>query len=130
MVFPVHPRTRARLKDAGLVPDASRWLLCEPLGYLDFMRLQASARLVLTDSGGVQEETTVLGVPCVTLRENTERPCTISEGTNLLAGTERAAIVKATEQALAMKPEGRVPRFWDGKSAERIADHLAGVFAQ
>ena len=130
LVFPVHPRTRQRLKDAGLTPDPSRWTLCDPLGYLDFMRLQASARVVLTDSGGVQEETTVLGVPCVTLRENTERPCTITEGTNLLAGTERGAILRATEQALAMKPGGRVPRFWDGKSAERIADHLAGVLSQ
>ena len=130
MVFPVHPRTQQRLKEAGLTPDAARWRLCDPLGYFDFMRLQASARVVLTDSGGVQEETTVLGVPCVTLRENTERPCTISEGTNLLAGTERGAILKATAQALTMKPQGRVPRFWDGRSAERIRDHLAGVFAQ
>jgi UDP-N-acetylglucosamine 2-epimerase (non-hydrolysing) len=130
IVFPVHPRTRQRLAQAGLQPDPSRWLLCDPLGYLDFMRLQASARLVLTDSGGVQEETTVLGVPCVTLRENTERPCTISEGTNFLAGTERAAVMKAVEQALAMKVDGRVPRLWDGRSAERIADHLAGVLAQ
>ncbi len=130
MVFPVHPRTRQRLKDSGLSPDPARFTLCDPLGYLDFMKLQACARLVLTDSGGVQEETTVLGVPCVTLRENTERPCTISEGTNLLAGTEPAAILKAADQALAMKAGGRVPRMWDGKSAERIADHLAGVFGQ
>jgi UDP-N-acetylglucosamine 2-epimerase (non-hydrolysing) len=130
MVFPVHPRTRQRLKDHGLAPDPGRWLLCDPLGYLDFMRLQASARVVLTDSGGVQEETTVLGVPCVTLRENTERPCTISEGTNLLAGTERAAIWKAADHALAMQANGRVPKYWDGRSAERIADHLAGVFGQ
>jgi UDP-N-acetylglucosamine 2-epimerase (non-hydrolysing) len=130
VVFPVHPRTRQRLKDAGLSPDAARWTLCDPQGYFDFMRLQASARVVLTDSGGVQEETTVLGVPCVTLRENTERPCTISEGTNLLAGTERAAILKAATQALAMQASGRVPRFWDGRSAERIADHLASVLSQ
>jgi UDP-N-acetylglucosamine 2-epimerase (non-hydrolysing) len=130
MVFPVHPRTRQRLRDGGLRPDPARFLLCDPLGYFDFLKLQACARVVLTDSGGVQEETTVLGVPCVTLRENTERPCTISEGTNLLAGTERAAIAHATERALQMKASGRVPRYWDGRSAERIADHLAGVFSQ
>ncbi len=130
VVFPVHPRTRQRLTDAGLAPDASRWTLCDPQGYFDFLRLQASARLVLTDSGGVQEETTVLGVPCVTLRENTERPCTISEGTNLLAGTERGAILAASEQAMKMTASGRVPRFWDGRSAERIAEHLAGVLSQ
>ena len=127
MVFPVHPRTRQRLSQAGLTPDPARWTLCDPLGYFDFLRLQASARIVLTDSGGVQEETTVLGVPCVTLRENTERPCTITEGTNVLAGTEREAIIAASKGALSMKLTGRVPRFWDGKSAERIADHLLTV---
>ena len=88
LVFPVHPRTRARLAEQpGCTPDERRWRLIEPLGYLDFLKLTAQARIVLTDSGGVQEETTVLGVPCVTLRENTERPVTITEGTNFLAGT-------------------------------------------
>src|SRR5262249_30028472 len=86
IVFPVHPRTRARIEAAGLRLDPARWLITEPFGYLDFMKLTASARLVMTDSGGIQEETTVLGVPCITLRENTERPVTIAEGTNVLAG--------------------------------------------
>jgi UDP-N-acetylglucosamine 2-epimerase (non-hydrolysing) len=130
LVFPVHPRTRARLHAAGLQPDAARWKLIEPLGYLDFLKLTASARIVLTDSGGVQEETTVLGVPCVTLRENTERPVTISEGTNFLAGTEPASVRAHVAQALAASMTGRVPRFWDGRSAERIDEILSWVFAE
>ena len=90
VVFPVHPRTRARIAEHGVVLDPSRWSVVEPLGYLDFLTLTASARVVLTDSGGIQEETTVLGVPCITLRENTERPVTISEGTNVLRGDDAA----------------------------------------
>jgi UDP-N-acetylglucosamine 2-epimerase (non-hydrolysing) len=129
LVFPVHPRTRARLAESGLHPDERRWRLVEPLGYLDFLKLTAQARIVLTDSGGVQEETTVLGVPCVTLRENTERPVTITEGTNLLAGTQLASVKACVAKALSISTAGRVPRLWDGKSAERIADILATVFA-
>jgi UDP-N-acetylglucosamine 2-epimerase (non-hydrolysing) len=129
LVFPVHPRTRARLAAAKLEPDLRRWKLIEPLGYLDFLKLTAAARIVLTDSGGVQEETTVLGVPCVTLRENTERPVTITEGTNFLAGTQPAAVRTRFAEALAASMSGRVPRFWDGKSAERIDEILTRVFA-
>jgi UDP-N-acetylglucosamine 2-epimerase (non-hydrolysing) len=129
LVFPVHPRTRARLQSAGLAPDEKRWRLIEPLGYLDFLKLTASARIVLTDSGGVQEETTVLGVPCVTLRENTERPVTISEGTNFLAGTDPAAVKKWFNQAMSASMSGRVPRLWDGRSAERIDEILSAVFS-
>src|SRR5262249_32204324 len=92
LVFPVHPRTRARMESFGIKLGPSRWKITEPIGYLDFVRLLASAKVVLTDSGGIQEETTVLGVPCITLRENTERPVTIDEGTNILAGTKREAI--------------------------------------
>jgi UDP-N-acetylglucosamine 2-epimerase (non-hydrolysing) len=128
LVFPVHPRTRARLTQAGLHPDERRWRLIEPLGYLDFLKLMAEARLVLTDSGGVQEETTVLGVACVTLRENTERPVTITEGTNFLAGTALPSVREHVAKALAAPTSGRVPRLWDGKSAARIADILAHVF--
>jgi UDP-N-acetylglucosamine 2-epimerase (non-hydrolysing) len=124
----VHPRTRARLAAGGLAPDEKRWKLTEPLGYLDFLKLTAQARIVLTDSGGVQEETTVLGVPCVTLRENTERPVTLSEGTNFLAGTQPAAVKAKVAEALASSTSGRVPRYWDGKSAERIAETLTRVF--
>jgi UDP-N-acetylglucosamine 2-epimerase (non-hydrolysing) len=133
MVFPVHPRTRQRMTGAGLILDRGRWILTDPIGYLDFMKLQASAKVVFTDSGGVQEETTVLGVPCVTLRENTERPVTIVEGTNLLAGTRREAILEAFETALArgQDPQGekRVPRFWDGLAAQRVDEVLQELFA-
>jgi UDP-N-acetylglucosamine 2-epimerase (non-hydrolysing) len=128
LCFPVHPRTRARLAASGLVPDEKRWKLTEPLGYLDFLKLTAQARIVLTDSGGVQEETTVLGVPCVTLRENTERPVTLTEGTNFLAGTEPSSVKANFAKAMAASMTGRVPRFWDGKSAERIGEILTRVF--
>ncbi len=129
VVFPVHPRTRTRLDAAGVALDPSRWKLTDPIGYLDFLKLTASAKVVLTDSGGIQEETTVLGVPCITLRENTERPVTITEGTNVLAGTKREAILAAYRDlgARAALP-ARTPRFWDGKSAERIDEILTGVF--
>jgi UDP-N-acetylglucosamine 2-epimerase (non-hydrolysing) len=129
LVFPVHPRTRQRLITAGLEPDRGRWKLTEPLGYLDFLKAMAAARIVLTDSGGVQEETTVLGVPCVTLRENTERPVTITEGTNHLAGTSPASVQQHFQQAMAASVSGRVPRLWDGKSAERIDEVLTQVLA-
>ncbi len=128
LVFPVHPRTRARLTQSGLHPDEKRWRIIEPLGYLDFLKLMAQARIVLTDSGGVQEETTVLGVPCVTLRDSTERPVTITEGTNFLAGTELPSVRAHVAEALAASGSSRVPRLWDGRSAERIADILATVF--
>lgn len=124
LVFPVHPRTRAQLAatDAALVPP--RWQLCEPLGYLDFLRLTSGARVVLTDSGGVQEETTVLGVRCLTLRDNTERPVTVSEGTNTLAGTRPETILAAWERARATPTHGRIPALWDGRAADRIAAEL------
>lgn len=130
LVFPVHPRTRGRLEAAQVKLDPARWLLIDPAGYLDFMKLTAQAKVVLTDSGGVQEETTVLGVRCITLRENTERPVTLEEGTNILAGTDRGKILEAFRTSMASASgKGPVPRFWDGKSAERIADVLRTVFA-
>jgi UDP-N-acetylglucosamine 2-epimerase (non-hydrolysing) len=129
LVFPVHPRTRARLASAGFTPDANRWHLVEPVGYVDFVRLLSSAAVVLTDSGGIQEETTVLGVPCLTLRENTERPVTIDEGTNQLVGTDPERIAAAFARARSGGVAGRVPRLWDGRAAERIADHLAQLLA-
>lgn len=128
LVFPVHPRTRQRLTDAGLIMDESRWHLTGPVGYLDFMRLMAGAKVVLSDSGGIQEETTVLGVRCVTLRDNTERPVTIEEGTNVLAGIRRETIMPAWKASIASEPSGRIPRFWDGKSAVRIADYMDAMF--
>lgn len=124
LVFPVHPRTRKRLADAGITLDPKLFSLVDPQGYLDFMKLTANAKCVLTDSGGVQEETTVLGVPCITLRENTERPVTCEEGTNQLVGTGRDAILKAYGRIEEVKRAGKVPRFWDGKSAARIVEDL------
>lgn len=129
LVFPVHPRTRTRLENGKCRLDPSRWHLTDPLGYFDFVRLLGSASVVLTDSGGIQEETTVLGVPCITLRHNTERPCTVEEGTNQLVGTARESILSAYARVSAGEIRGRIPRFWDGKAAERIVDHLATLFA-
>ncbi len=130
LVFPVHPRTQVKLGSVGVDLPASRWHITDPVGYLDFIRLLASARVVLTDSGGIQEETTVLGVPCLTLRENTERPVTVEEGTNQLVGTDRDAIIGAYHRVMAGQVSGRVPHFWDGQAAERVAEHLESVFIQ
>lgn len=131
VIFPVHPRTRARLAQLGLLnPDAKRQSpkLLEPLGYLDFLAMQAHAALVLTDSGGVQEETAYLGVPCLTARPNTERPVTITHGANRLVASTQAALVAAAQQALRQpRPiAGDAPRpaLWDGHAAERIVDVL------
>jgi len=122
VVFPIHPRTRARLPYDF---HAEGLKLIEPLGYLDFLALTAEARLVMTDSGGIQEETTALSVPCLTLRENTERPITVSEGTNLLVGTDPARIVPAARDVLAGRfRKGGIPELWDGHAAQRIADVL------
>jgi UDP-N-acetylglucosamine 2-epimerase (non-hydrolysing) len=121
VVFPVHPRTRARISEFGVaVLDNVR--LVDPIGYVDFLALQAHAAVVVTDSGGVQEETTFLGVPCVTVRPNTERPITITAGTNQLVERNRKAIVSAIENALARPRAETVtrPELWDGNSAERI----------
>ena len=125
VVFPVHPRTRAAIEEK-LGGRAPRLVTTEPLGYLDFLALMADARFVLTDSGGVQEETTALGVPCLTMRENTERPITVSEGTNTLAGTDPGVIRTEVKKMLAGETKrGRVPSLWDGRAAERIAAVLA-----
>ena len=121
LVFPVHPRTRRLLGGLPISPAVS---LVPSAGYLDFIALQAGARLVLTDSGGVQEETTVLGVPCLTLRENTERPITITEGTNRLVGVRPCAVVAAARQVLADPPPARRPALWDGHAGDRIAEVL------
>jgi UDP-N-acetylglucosamine 2-epimerase (non-hydrolysing) len=124
LVFPVHPRTRQMMSRCQLEFDPQRIRLVEPLGYLDFLALEESAAVVLTDSGGVQEETSVLGVPCLTLRDNTERPVTITQGTNTLVRFDREAMVSAVHAALA---RGRRPAdipLWDGHASERIAEIL------
>jgi UDP-N-acetylglucosamine 2-epimerase (non-hydrolysing) len=124
VVFPVHPRTRKMMEAAGAGASPGLTLI-EPLGYLDFLSLLADAGAVLTDSGGIQEETTYLGIPCFTLRDNTERPVTISTGTNTLLGLDPAAIATIPE-ALANRPKApsEPPPLWDGKASDRIADVL------
>lgn len=129
VVFPVHPRTRERMTAMGF--EHPGVMATGPLGYLDFLQLLNEARLVLTDSGGIQEETTILGVPCLTLRENTERPATIEEGTNRLVGTAPGGILAAAMAALRSGARnGRVPALWDGRAAARIFDVLEGIFAR
>jgi UDP-N-acetylglucosamine 2-epimerase (non-hydrolysing) len=124
IVFPIHPRTRQRMADSGI--SSERLILTPPLGYLDFLRLMADCRFVLTDSGGIQEETTVLGVPCLTLRENTERPITVEEGTNRLVGPDPEAARAAVDRILSNGfAGGRVPELWDGRASARIVDVVA-----
>ena len=123
-MFPVHPRTRSNLAKFGidLGPDV---LLTKPLSYMDFLNLWKDASLILTDSGGLQEETTALGIPCLTLRENTERPVTVDEGTNTMVGCDPAKIVAAADGVLAGRGKaGSRPHLWDGKAAERIVNEL------
>jgi UDP-N-acetylglucosamine 2-epimerase (non-hydrolysing) len=128
VVFPIHPRTRERVRLFGLEPMLTPLKTTEPLGYLTMVGLQEAAALVITDSGGIQEETTVLGVPCVTVRESTERPITITEGTNRLAPWPPAVetLVPALRTALARGRSGsaRVPAGWDGRASERVVDAL------
>ncbi|MBT2450738.1 UDP-N-acetylglucosamine 2-epimerase (non-hydrolyzing) [Streptomyces sp. ISL-43] len=121
LLLPVHPRAAERLAEIG-VPGGIR--LVPPAGYLDFIALQDSARVVLTDSGGIQEESTALGVPCVTLRENTERPITVEQGTNVLAGTDPERITATVNRVLDDPPAPRCPELWDGRASERIAEVL------
>ena len=132
VVFPVHPRTRARLGEFGLgerIEAMPGLRLVDPVGYLDFQRLVSAARVVLTDSGGIQEETTVLGVPCLTLRANTERPVTISNGSNRLVGMGTADIVDAYREVMQGPVRiSRVPPLWDGRAAERIVAEIRRRF--
>lgn len=125
VVFPVHPRTRAMME--GIEPEHPGLLLSEPVGYIDFLSLLADAGAVLTDSGGIQEETTYLGIPCFTLRDNTERPITIAAGTNTLLGLDPSAIAQIPA-ALAQRPAKRPkpPPLWDGHASHRIAEIVAG----
>ncbi len=127
LVFPVHPRTEARIAEMGLstLIDTPRIQRLPPQGYLAMLGLMSQARLVLTDSGGIQEETTALGVPCITLRENTERPITAEEGTNTVVGTDPARILAAFNDVITHGGKaGRVPELWDGRAAQRIVSIL------
>jgi UDP-N-acetylglucosamine 2-epimerase (non-hydrolysing) len=125
VIFPVHPRTQAELHGQGL----SDWLagfpdlrMIDPLGYLEFLCLTSQARLILTDSGGLQEESTALGIPCLTLRESTERPVTVAVGTNKIVGTEPAKILAETFAVLdGNAKQGSIPELWDGRAGERVA---------
>jgi UDP-N-acetylglucosamine 2-epimerase (non-hydrolysing) len=123
ILFPVHPRTRAKIGEFGL--NKNGITLVDPIGSLDMLFIVKGALLVLTDSGGLQEETTVLGIPCITIRENTERPVTVEQGTNYLAGTAPTMILSAANAVLSGRgKKGTVPALWDGHAAERIADIL------
>ena len=128
LVFALHPRTRSNIERFGLgeLIDPLRTAVLPPQGYLEMLGLMAHATLVLTDSGGLQEETTALGVPCLTMRDNTERPITVEQGTNTLVGADRAAILAGVAEILAGRGKrGRVPELWDGQAAQRIAADLS-----
>ncbi len=132
LIFPIHPRTKKNIEGSALrarVNAMENLILLEPVGYLDFLKLMANAALVMTDSGGIQEETTILQIPCMTLRENTERPVTITEGTNRLVHIETEEILRHYNEIKANKFEAksRIPKYWDGKAAGRIIDILMKV---
>ena len=125
-IFPIHPRTSGKLKKYGLfnrLKNNPQFHLLDPIGYIDFMRLQKDASVILTDSGGIQEESTFFGVPCLTVRKNTERPITITHGTNKLIGENYSIIPNEIDQAISVNVEKKQkPKLWDGKASERIAD--------
>ena len=124
ILFPIHPRTRKNISVLGLqgrIDSLPNLHLLDPIGYLDFLKLQSSSKIVFTDSGGIQEETTVLKIPCITLRENTERPVTAEIGSNQVVGTDSTRIISAYKRAMSGHwREPQVPPLWDGKAAERI----------
>jgi UDP-N-acetylglucosamine 2-epimerase (non-hydrolysing) len=123
IIFPIHPRTRKLLSEISLNPDNEKFKLIEPIGYIEFLSLQKGATVVITDSGGIQEETTYLGVPCITIRENTERPVTVTLGTNVLVGQNMELLKTEAKRILEGKgKKGQVPPLWDGKASDRIAD--------
>ncbi len=133
LAFALHPRTRTNLERFGMLGllDTPGFLILPPQGYLEMLGLMSGARMVLTDSGGIQEETTALGVPCLTIRENTERPITVEQGTNTLVGIDPQALIMAAEAILKGGGKaGRVPEHWDGQTAERIASHLSSWLEQ
>jgi UDP-N-acetylglucosamine 2-epimerase (non-hydrolysing) len=127
LLFPVHPRTRVHL-NGTYSAQLRRITVMEPLGYLDFLCMMSRSSVVFTDSGGIQEETTALGIPCLTLRDNTERPITIEQGTNMLAGTRRNTILAAWNEVRERPKAGRIPPLWDGAAAERCLKVIRSYF--
>jgi len=133
LICPLHPRTRANIERFGLwgLIDGRRTIALQPQGYLETLGLIRDATLVITDSGGIQEETTALGVPCLTMRDNTERPITVEQGTNIVVGRDRSLILRCVAEILAgVGKRGRIPELWDGRAAERIVAHLVPWLAQ
>jgi UDP-N-acetylglucosamine 2-epimerase (non-hydrolysing) len=131
VILPLHPRTKAMIEKFGFgkLLDTSDILLLPPMGYLEMLGLMKDARVVLTDSGGIQEETTALGVPCITLRNNTERPITVDEGTNTIAGQDAETILTIFNEVMRSGGKGgRIPQYWDGRASNRIADVIASEF--
>jgi UDP-N-acetylglucosamine 2-epimerase (non-hydrolysing) len=125
LLFPVHPRTITSIEKSCFRINENI-VMCEPLGYLEFLNVMSNSKFVLTDSGGIQEETTVLGIPCLTIRGNTERPVTVSEGTNILVGTKKEGIIQEGERILrGIVRKSKIPELWDGKAAMRIVETLA-----
>ncbi|MDD3818242.1 MAG: UDP-N-acetylglucosamine 2-epimerase (non-hydrolyzing) [Actinomycetota bacterium] len=128
IIFPMHPRTRKNIYELGLssiLNTSSNLIITEPLGYLDFLKLEMNAKFILTDSGGIQEESTYFGVPCLTLRENTERPITVTEGTNHLVDLNVESIVNSAREIIEGNvKQGKIPKYWDGKTASRIVKVL------
>ena len=127
----MHPRTQANIERFGLgnrVKAMPKLKILNTLGYIDFLKLVKNSSMAITDSGGLQEETTFMGVPCLTLRENTERPITVEKGTNILAGVDPANILRELEKVLSGNlKKGEVPEFWDGRASDRIAAHLLNI---
>jgi UDP-N-acetylglucosamine 2-epimerase (non-hydrolysing) len=127
VLFPIHPRTRQRLADFGLQMTSNHLRFMDPLSYIQFLALQTKASVVITDSGGIQEETTFLGVPCLTVRENTERPVTVEVGTNVLVGRDMQRLREELEKVVSGTPKpAQIPHLWDGHASERIAKVLLG----
>ena len=131
VIFPLHPRTKSMIEKFGFgkLLDTPDILLLPPMGYLEMLGLMKDAKVVLTDSGGIQEETTALGVPCITLRNNTERPITVDEGTNTIAGQDSETILRIFNEIMSNGGKGgRIPQYWDGRASNRIADVIANEF--
>jgi UDP-N-acetylglucosamine 2-epimerase (non-hydrolysing) len=129
VIFPIHPRTRRRIAEFNLpLADSRRFALLEPIGYLEFLALQRDAQVVITDSGGIQEETTFLGIPCLTVRNNTERPITVKVGTNVLVGQDMTCLRREVDRVLAGDAKrGQIPPLWDGKAGERVAQIVSNL---